>query len=43
VANAYGSNTDSPTYNPNTDINNDTTIDIYDLIIVASHFGETEN
>jgi hypothetical protein len=39
-ASAFGSNPNSPKWNPNADINEDNTVDTYDAIILANHFGQ---
>ena len=41
LAEAYGTKTADPQYNPNCDINNDGDIDIFDIVIAASHYGES--
>ena len=43
IALAFGStyNDPKPPWNPNADINNDNIVDIFDLVVVALHFGKT--
>jgi hypothetical protein len=42
VAKAFGSNSHSPTWNPNTDVNGDNKADIIDLLITAKNYGKTD-
>jgi hypothetical protein len=40
VAAAFGSNPASPNWNPYADINHDGVVDILDVALVASNFGQ---
>jgi parallel beta-helix repeat protein len=40
LANAYGSSSGKPNWNPNADINGDNIVDIYDAILLANHFNQ---
>jgi hypothetical protein len=41
VAVAFSSTRGDPSWDPNADLNNDNIIGIFDIVVVALHFGET--
>ena len=41
LAEAYGSTSTSPNWNPNVDINNDGLVDIFDIRITGAHWGQS--
>jgi parallel beta-helix repeat protein len=42
VAKAYGTNPQSPNWNPNADVNCDDKVDIKDILITAKNYGKTD-
>jgi hypothetical protein len=40
IASVYCVSKPNPNYNPNCDINNDGTIDIYDIVTAAENYGQ---
>ena len=41
LAEAYGSTSASPNWNPNADINNDERVDVFDIRITGTHWGQS--